>query len=194
MILNDKTILEKLQNKEIIINPIPRSEAIQPSSIDLRLGNEYWQMIKTEETLDPRNNEPKYNIINANAIVIPPNEFVLATTKEWVEIPTNLCARVEGRSSIGRLGLTMHITAGFIDAGFKGNITLEIKNLSPNSILLYEDMRVAQLVFEELNDYPNRAYGEAGNKYQNQKGVVGSLIYWDEDNHPTGSERGINNV
>ena len=59
MILNDKTILEKLQNKEIIINPIPRSEAIQPSSIDLRLGNEYWQMIKQEETLDPRNNEPK---------------------------------------------------------------------------------------------------------------------------------------
>lgn len=193
MILTDKEIIKKIYNHEIIIEPKPIDEAIQPSSIDLRLGNEYWQMIKTEETLDPRNNEPKYNIINANAIVIPPNEFVLATTKEWVEIPTNLCARVEGRSSIGRLGVTVHITAGFIDAGFKGNITLEIKNLSPNSILLYEDMRVAQLVFEELTDYPNRAYGEAGNKYQNQKGVVGSLIYWDEDNHPTGSERGINN-
>jgi len=139
-------------------------------------------MIKTEETLDPKNNEPKYNIIKANAIVLPPNEFVLATTKEWVEIPPNLCARVEGRSSIGRIGITVHITAGFIDAGFKGNITLEIKNLSPNSIILYEDMRVAQLVFEELNGTPKRLYGEAGNKYQNQTGVVGSLIYWDEDN------------
>lgn len=189
MILTDQAIIKKINNHEIIIEPRPTDEAIQPSSIDLRLGNEYWQMIKQEETLDPRNNEPKYNTIKANAIVIPPNEFVLATTKEWVEIPTNLCARVEGRSSIGRLGVTVHITAGFIDAGFKGNITLEIKNLSPNSILLYEDMRVAQLVFEELIDYPNRVYGEAGNKYQNQKGVVGSLIYWDEDNHPTGSEQ-----
>ena len=93
----------------------------------------------------------------------------------------NLCARVEGRSSIGRLGITVHITAGFIDAGFKGNIVLEIKNLSPNSIVLYEGLRVAQLVFEELTDTPSRVYGECGNKYQGQKGVVGSLLFWDED-------------
>lgn len=189
MILNDTTIIEKINNNEIIIEPTPTDEAIQPSSIDLRLGNEFWQMIKTEETLDPRNNEPKHNIIKANAIVIPPNEFVLGVTKEWVEIPANLCARVEGRSSIGRLGITVHITAGFIDAGFKGNIVLEIKNLSPNSILLYEDMRVCQLVFEELSGNPTRVYGEAGNKYQNQEGVVGSLIYWDNENYPNGAEK-----
>lgn len=184
MILTDKQIQEKINKKEIIITPPPTHEQIQPSSIDLRLGNEFWQMIKQEEVIDPRNNEPKYNPINANALIIPSNEFVLAVTKEHIEIPANLCARVEGRSSIGRLGLTVHVTAGYIDPGFKGQIVLEIKNLSPNSILLYEDMRVAQLVFEKLTDTPNRVYGECGNKYQNQKGVVGSLIYWDEENKP----------
>jgi len=188
MILNDNTIIEKINKKELIIEPRPTNEQIQPSSLDLRLGNEFWQMIKQEEVLDPRNNEPKYNVINANAIVIPPNEFVLAHTKEWIEIPANLCARVEGRSSIGRLGVTIHVTAGFIDAGFKGQIVLEIKNLSPNSILLHEDMRICQLIFEELNEKCNRSYGECGNKYQNQKGVVGSLIYWDEESKPTGCD------
>lgn len=182
MILTDQEIIKKIKNKEITITPTPTPEQIQPSSIDLRLGNEYWQMIKQEETIDPKNNEPKYNIIKANAIVIPPNEFVLGVTKEYVEIPHNLCARLEGRSSIGRLGVTVHITAGFVDAGFKGKIVLEIKNLSPNSIILYEDMRVAQLVFEELTGDCKRVYGECDNKYQGQDGVVGSLIYWDVDN------------
>ena len=181
MILNDATIQQKIKNKEIIIKPEPTPEQIQPSSIDLRLGNEYWQIIRTEETIDPKNNEPKYNIINANAIVIPPNEFILAHTQEWIEIPSHLCAKIEGRSSIGRLGLTIHVTAGFIDAGFKGNIVLEIKNLSPNPILLYENMRICQLIFEELNQPAHRLYGECGNKYQNQNKVIGSLIYWDED-------------
>ena len=182
MILQDNEILKKIQSKEIIIKPAPKPEQIQPSSIDLTLGNEYYTLIKTEKALDTRNEEPQYNHINANAIIIPPNEFILATTQEWIEIPADLCARVEGRSSLGRLGITVHITAGFIDTGFKGNITLEIKNLSPNSIVLYTGMRVCQIVFEELKGKPTRLYGDAGNKYQNQKGVTGSLLYWDEDN------------
>ena len=77
MILSDKTIKQKLKSEEIIIKPYP--EEIQPSSVDLRLGNEFWSPVKTEEVLDIKNNEPKYNIINANAIVLPPNEFILAT-------------------------------------------------------------------------------------------------------------------
>ena len=188
MILEDKTILKKMQNKEIKIDPIPTPEQIQPASIDLRLGNEYLMPITTTETIDPKNNTPKYEHITGNAIIIPPKEFILATTKEWVEIPSNITARVEGRSSIGRLGLTIHITAGFIDAGFKGQITLEICNLSNNSITLYENMRICQLVFEELNDTPKRIYGEAGNKYQNQKGVTGSLIYFDDDTNIYGGK------
>lgn len=184
MILADNQIKKRIKNQSLIIEPTPTPEQIQPCSLDIRLGKEFWSPIKTEETLNPRNNEPKYNIINANAVILPPNEFILATSKEWVEIPADLSARVEGRSSVGRLGIAIHVTAGFIDAGFKGNITLEIKNLSPNSIMLHEDMRIAQLVFEELGCVPDRLYGEAGNKYQNQEGVVGSLIYWDKDNKP----------
>lgn len=182
MILSDKTIKQKLKSEEIIIKPYP--EEIQPSSVDLRLGNEFWSPVKTEEVLDIKNNEPKYNIINANAIVLPPNEFILATTNEWVEIPNNLSAKVEGRSSIGRLGVAIHVTAGFIDPGFKGNITLEIKNLAHQPIMLHSGMRICQLCFEHLDTIPDRVYGECGNKYQEQKGVVGSLAYWDYDNQP----------
>lgn len=184
MILCDQTILNYLEQKKIIIQPLPSQEQIQPSSIDLRLGNEYLSPIHQQETIDLKNNEPKYQKLNGDAIMLPANEFILATTKEWIEIPNNLIARVEGRSSIGRLGITVHITAGFIDAGFKGNITLEIKNLSTNNIILYEDMRICQLVFEELDKPCMQPYGNCGNKYQNQKGVTGSLIYWDTDNEP----------
>lgn len=188
MILSDRTILSKLQSKEIIIKPTPTSEQIQPSSIDLRLGNEYLSPIHSQETIDIKNNEPKYQQMKGDAIILPANEFILATTKEYVEIPTNLIARVEGRSSVGRLGIAIHITAGFIDAGFKGQITLEIKNLSHNNIILYEDMRICQLVFEELNEPAMRPYGECNNKYQNQKGVTGSLMYWDNDLKPVTDE------
>ena len=182
MILNDKTILNEMKKGNIKITPTPTHHQIQPASIDLRLGNEYLLPNHTTETLNPKETEPTYQQITSNAIIIPPKEFILATTLEYVEIPSNLIARVEGRSSIGRLGLTIHITAGFVDAGFKGNITLEIANLSNNPIMLHKDMRICQLVFEELNDIPQRVYGEAGNKYQGQEGVTGSLIYWDEDN------------
>lgn len=184
MILSDQTIFKYLEEKRIVITPLPQKEQIQPSSIDLRLGNEYLSPIHQQETIDLKNNEPKYQSLEGNAIMLPAGEFILATTKEWIEIPNDLIARVEGRSSIGRLGITVHITAGFIDAGFKGNITLEIKNLSNNNIILYEDMRICQLIFEKTDKPCKLSYGECGNKYQNQKGVVGSLIYWDTDNEP----------
>ncbi len=186
MILEDKTILKKMQDGEIVIQPLPTSEQVQPASIDLRLGNEFLQPIQTEEVIDIKNNSPKYERITGNAIILPPKDFILATTEEYVEIPADLTARVEGRSSVGRLGITIHITAGFIDAGFKGKITLEIANLSNNSIILYQGMRICQLVFEELKNTPKRIYGEAGNKYQNQEGVTGSLIFYDDDTHKFG--------
>ena len=182
MILTDKQILEKLQSQEIIIQPLPSPEQIQPASIDLRLGDEYLQPIHSTEVLNISKSEPQYQHIKGSAIILPPKEFLLATTVEHIEIPPNMIARVEGRSSVGRLGITVHITAGFIDAGFKGQITLEIANLSNNSIMLFENMRICQIVFEELGETPHRIYGECGNKYQNQKGTTGSLIYWDTDN------------
>ena len=181
MILTDIDILRRMKQSEIKITPLPTHHQIQPSSVDLRLGSEFWEMITQTEPIDPKNTEPKYNIIRTNALIIPPNNFVLGTTKEHIELPPDLAGRVEGRSSLGRLGIAVHITAGFIDAGFKGQITLEIKNQSPNPVILYENMRICQITFEQLTGEPKRTYGECDNKYQNQEGVTGSLIQWDSD-------------
>ena len=178
MILSDKTINEKIKNQEIKITPSPTFEQIQPASIDLRLGNEFL-LPRVDEIIDTKNKSPNYEHIQCNVLQLPPKSFILATTIEKIELPPNIIARVEGRSSIGRLGVTVHITAGFIDCGFEGQITLEIANLSHNTVMLYEGMRIAQIVFEELDTTPNRIYGECGNKYQGQEGVTGSMIYYD---------------
>ena len=186
-ILSDKTILTKIENGEIEITPKPQMEQIQPASIDLRLGNEFL-LPHIDSPVDIKHNSPKYEPVTCNVLQLPPKSFVLGTTIEKVKIPPNLIGRVEGRSSIGRLGVTIHITAGFIDSGFEGQITLEIANLSHNTVMLYENMRICQIVFEELDTTPNRIYGEAGNKYQGQEGVTGSLIYYDNDTDKFGVE------
>lgn len=188
MILSDKTILEKIKQKEITITPNPTIEQIQPSSIDLRLGNEFL-LPHIDVPIDVKNGSPHYEKVNCNILQLPPKSFVLGTTIEKVKLPPNLIGRVEGRSSIGRLGVTIHITAGFIDAGFEGQITLEIANLSNSTIYLYENMRICQIVFEEIDTTPNRIYGEAGNKYQNQEGVTGSMIYYDDDTQRYGEKQ-----
>lgn len=188
MILSDKTILEKIKQKEITITPNPTMEQIQPSSIDLRLGNEFL-LPHIDVPIDVKNGSPHYEKVNCNILQLPPKSFVLGTTIEKIRLPPNLIGRVEGRSSIGRLGVTIHITAGFIDAGFEGQITLEIANLSNSTIYLYENMRICQIVFEEIDSVPNRVYGEAGNKYQNQEGVTGSMIYYDDDTQRYGEKQ-----
>lgn len=191
MILTDIEILTKIQNKEINITPTPKTEQIQPASIDLRLSNEFLQPIYGTE-VDTKNSSPKYEYITTNRMTLPPHSFLLASTKENITIPSNMIARVEGRSSIGRLGVTIHVTAGFIDPGFEGNITLEIANLSNTNVILYEDMRICQIVFEELTSTPEKVYGECGNKYQNQRGVTGSMLFY-EQNQKWGEVNGKNN-
>lgn len=176
MILNQQQIQK---NKRIRITPSPKKHQLQPASIDLTLDDEYLQPVP-DEKVDPAKSSPNYEYITGEKIIIPPHHFILGSTIETVEIPRNIVARVEGRSSIGRLGLTVHVTAGFIDPGFRGNITLEIANLSNNSIILHKGMRICQIVFEEIEE-PSQVYGECGNKYQNQVGVCGSLIFYDED-------------
>ena len=185
MILQDNEIIKRIKYGELKITPYPTDEQIQPASIDLKLGNEYLQPVFGTE-VDTKNNSPKYEFVKTNRITIPPHNFVLATTKEKVCLPPNLIARVEGRSSIGRLGVTVHVTAGFIDPGFEGQITLEIANLSNTTVILYEDMRICQIVFEELKDTPSSVYGECGNKYQNQKGVTGSMLFYENENQEWG--------
>lgn len=176
MILNQQQIQ---QNNNIRITPTPKQVQLQPCSIDLTLSDEYLQPIH-DEKVDPTKDSPNYEYITGEKIIIPPHSFILGSTIELVELPSNIVARIEGRSSIGRLGLTVHVTAGFIDPGFKGNITLEIANLSNNPIILHTGMRICQIVFEEIEP-PSKVYGECNNKYQHQNGVTGSMIYYDKD-------------
>lgn len=182
-ILNDKTIKKYLNNEKIHITPPPTKKQIQPSSIDLRLGNTI-QTFKENNTLylDTHKNINQYmqkqTIPENNKLIIHPHEFLLATTKEYIQLPDDIVGRVEGRSSIGRLGLTIHVTAGYIDPGFQGTITLELYNMNKYSIAIYPNQRICQLVLEELNESCEYSYGsvECGSKYQGQIGATASRI------------------
>lgn len=176
MILNKQQIQN---NTGIKIEPEPTTEQQQPASIDLRLDNEFLQPV-FDIKVDPKKETPQYEYITGEKIILPPHSFLLGSTIEKITLPNNIIARVEGRSSIGRLGLTVHVTAGFIDPAFTGNITLEIANLSNNTIVLHHGMRICQIVFEEI-ETPEQVYGDCGNKYQNQVGVTGSMIHYDGD-------------
>ena len=161
MILSDHTINERLNN-DLVIDPV-HDEYIQPCSVDLHLSN----VLKTL-------NDYEYVLTDNNDFTLKPHGFILASTVEWVEIPDDLVGIVDGKSSLGRLGITAHVTAGYIDAGFKGNITLEIANLSNKPFILEKDMPICQIVFETLTTPADRPYGSDGlnSHYQNSHGTV----------------------
>ena len=183
-ILSDKTIKKYLTENKIIIEPLKDDNQIQPSSVDLRLGDEFRVFkVNKKAFINPKNDdmEEYMETIYSNddePFIIHPNEFALATTNEYVEIPSDLVARVEGRSSIGRLGVTMHVTAGFIDPGFKGKITLEISNIGSLPVALYPGQRVCQIVFETMTTPANKPYchTDRGSKYMGQLNPVSSKI------------------
>jgi dCTP deaminase len=172
MILSDKRIRELINEGEIVITPELEDIQYQPSSIDLRLGHHFAR-------LNPHTDD-EYEFINvSNSYELLPNEFILGTTMETIQLPDNIAARVEGRSSIGRKFLTIHSTAGFIDPGFKGQITLEINNANfLRPFQLISGMKIAQLVFEELDGPCDRPYGhkDLNSKYQNQTGATPSRL------------------
>lgn len=150
---------------------------LQPASYDLTLGREFLIPNPDVAEIDvadvPRGHTTPLRVDN-DGIILEPGEFVLACTRETVKIPSMLLGRVEGKSSLGRLGLIVHITAGFIDPGFHGQITLEVVNLAPWDITLYPGMRIAQIAFSRLSSAPLRVYGGVGNHYQGQTGAVES--------------------
>lgn len=152
---------------------------VGPASVDLHLGHGYQRLIPTSnETIevgDARLSDHFEGVSTEEDgfIVIEPGEYILATTEEYVEIPRQLTASVAGRSSIGRLGITVHITAGFIDPGFKGQITLEVANLGPRPVIIPVHTRVCQLVFTETRTSCERPYS---GRYQGQKGATVSRI------------------
>ena len=176
-ILSDKTIKEYLEEGKIVIDPLKDEQQIQPSSVDMRLGDEFkvFKVIR-KPYIDPKDEEDIAEYLESStvpegeAFIIHPNEFALATTQEYVKVPDDLVARVEGRSSMGRLGVTMHVTAGYVDPGFEGRITLEISNIGAMPVALYPGQRVCQLVFETMTTPAELPYGhpKRNSKYMNQ--------------------------
>jgi len=176
MILSDKTIREMLKDGSLVIDPITE-HAIQPASVDCRLGTHYLLVEDTKMTSISLDSEINYREIEGDEITIPPHSFLLATTKEYIKLPNNLTAFVEGRSSIGRIGLFIQ-NAGWVDPGFEGNITLELYNANSLPIELKSGRRICQLVFCKMDQAAQTPYN---GKYQGQKKSVGSRVYLDKD-------------
>ena len=187
-ILSDKTIKEYLKEGKIGFEPLTDEKQIQPSSIDMRLGDEFkvFKVIR-KPYIDPDDEEDLTSYMESTivpegeAFIIHPNEFALATTLEYVKLPDDIVARVEGRSSMGRLGVTMHVTAGFIDPGFEGRITLEISNIGSMPVALYPGQRVCQIVFETMTTPSELPYGhpDRNSKYMGQTRPESSRIKLD---------------
>jgi len=176
MILSDGTIKDLLEKGELVIEPFEASQ-IQCSSVDLRLGNEFVRY-EGEGVIDVKEGVKRIRKeVVKEFVEIGPKEFLLATTVEYVRLPSYITAFVEGRSSLGRLGLFIE-NAGWVDAGFEGQITLELYNANTVPIRLYVGMRVCQLVFAKLDMVPERVYS---GKYKGQRGATPSRIELDTD-------------
>ena len=184
MILSDRTIRAELDAGRIVIDPLDE-QCIQPSSVDLRLDrlfrvflNHTMPVIDVKEDLEDLTR--LVEIGEGEAFILHPGEFVLGSTFERVALPDDLVGRIEGKSSLGRLGLLIHSTAGFIDAGFSGYLTLELSNVANLPITLYPGMKIGQVSFLRMTTPADVPYGSArvGSKYQGQRGPTPSR-YWE---------------
>ncbi len=173
-VLSDGTILRLVEDGRIRIDPWD-PELVQPASVDLRLGGSF-RVFHNHRTsaIDlrspPTNLTEQIDVEDGETFVIHPGEFCLGRTLEYVELPDDIVARIEGKSSLGRLGLIVHATAGFCDPGWKGTLTLELNNLTRVPIKLCPGLPIAQLSFMELDAPALRPYGHAGlgSHYQGQ--------------------------
>lgn len=187
MILSDRTIKRMIEENKLIENPEDIENCLQPGSYDIRLGNQFKSIKPNEDEIidnhliiDPKN-DIRYKTVSLKEdqfFLLPSKTFVLAVTKEIINLPKDISAFVEGRSSIGRMGLFIQ-NAGWIDSGFRGTITLELFNATDYDIKIYPNMRIGQIVFckndeECLNPY--------NGKYQNQIETTGSEINKDKEN------------
>ncbi len=184
MILSDHTIREELEAGRIVIEPIG-DDCIQPSSVDLHLDR-FFRVFRnhTMGYIDVKQNlEELTQLLEAaddDPFILHPGEFVLGSTLERVAVPSDLVARLEGKSSLGRLGLLIHSTAGFVDAGWDGQLTLELSNVANLPITLYPGMKIGQISFIRMTTPADNPYGtkELGSKYQGQRGPRPSR-YWE---------------
>lgn len=183
--LSDKDIKAALAARTIIVEPIEDPDVqIQPASIDLRLGNDFRVFKHTQRAyIDPQRDDMDeytevFHVADDETFILHPGEFVLGTIKEYVKIPDDIVAQVDGRSSLGRLAILVHATAGFIDPGFEGNITLELSNVGKMPVAFYPNMRVCQISFSRLSSPSELPYGHPTrrSKYQGQRGPTASRI------------------
>jgi len=190
MILSDADILRRLDEGDLVVEPLSDPDIqVQPASIDLRLGREFLEFQHANIPCIHPNSEGETDEYTESTVVeedgeyiLHPGDFVLGTTHERVEIPDDLIAHVEGRSSLGRLAIVVHATAGLCDPGYKGQITLELSNLGTAPVALTPGMRISQLTFTELKTPAERPYGEErGSKYQDQRGPQASKIQGDRE-------------
>lgn len=176
MILSDRTIMKMLKEGTLKITPLEESQ-IQPASVDVRLGDTFSVVEDSCTGIVTLENEIKYKTIKTDSYLLLPGQFILATTMEYFSLPNNLTAFVEGRSSLGRMGLFIQ-NAGWVDPGFKGEITLELFNANRCAIELKAGRRVGQLVFAEMDQDALHPYN---GKYQGQKGATGSRVFMDNE-------------
>lgn len=176
MILSDNTLQKLIDSGELVIEPI-KKESIQPASVDFHLGRHYLTIEDKQMSLITLDTPIKYREIDAENIIIPPHSFLLGTTEEYIKLPSNITAFVEGRSSIGRIGLFIQ-NAGWIDPGFEGRVTLELYNANSLPIQLQSGRRICQMVFCTMDQAAKNPYK---GKYQGQDRTIGSKIYQDNE-------------
>jgi dCTP deaminase len=176
MILSDVTLRAMLSSGELVVEPL-EDYCIQPASIDLRLGRHFLKVDENDFDTIHLDRPIRYVEVSMDEIVIPPGSFMLASTLEFIRLPHNLTAFVEGRSSIGRIGLFVQ-NAGWVDPGFEGELTLELFNANRQPIRLQTGRRICQLVFAQMDQAASLPYR---GKYQGQRRPTGSLIHEDRE-------------
>lgn len=183
MLLSDRDIRAEIDSARVVLDPYEPT-MIQPSSIDVRLDR-FFRLFDNHKyaVIDPATDQPDLTrlveVEGDEPFVLHPGEFVLGSTYEQVTLPDDIAARLEGKSSLGRLGLLTHSTAGFIDPGFSGHVTLELSNVATLPITLWPGMKIGQLCFFRLTSPAENPYGSGpyGNRYQGQRGPTASRSF-----------------
>jgi dCTP deaminase len=183
MLLSDRDIKAQIEAGRIGLDPLEMG-LLQPSSMDVRLDR-FFRLFDNHKYpyIDPREQQDELTrlveVEPNEAFILHPGEFVLGSTFEFVTLPNDIAARLEGKSSLGRLGLLTHSTAGFVDPGFQGHVTLELSNVATLPIKLWPGMKIGQLCFFQLSSPSDNPYGSQayGSRYQGQRGPTASRSY-----------------